>query len=624
MTERTPITTPALPGGLPFDATQVQFTQAGTGALSRSVQSKQREIVSVTDFYANGGSSGAAVDPTGVIDSTGGAQAAINSLVGKGGICHFPQGKYKVTFLLLNTTESITLSGVQEDYSSGNAYGSTIFAADGVVEYLISIKKCVNIGLRYLNLDGKALKTSVVLMDQVVAAIDDFHHLDHINFYNVKNSGDFITSSAALGVGGENAIISLTYCTFQLNGSAIPSSKGTAINLNNNNAWNWYADKCNFFGDSKDQAITLTAGALTLRDCEFENNTKFDIVKYESAKLSVYNVQSQSPGVFLSILPLVNEGTNWTRKRTVLENVYHFAVGGGPPAYSVIDDTGAPLKIDNLEGYGVQINYTGSYKSYTHKDLDISNTLGVAIGIGAAKVDVQVLKSQPTDAGYISRRYDKTLVRSLDTRYDSATDAFVDTGPQTAGGVVLQAGADRVSNGAFTSTTTSWTAIASATLSSVAGGQAGNGLQIARNGVDFPGAEQAITTGAGRMYRLSAYHKNGTSQGFLRVSTASGISGNIFDSGTMNDVGFTLKSIIFTATGVTTYIGMLADVQGGAGATTLFDTVSVTEIPAAIQTDLVVTGLPIFANNAAAITGGLIVGSFYRTNANPDTVCVVH
>lgn len=37
-----------------------------------------------------------------------------------------------------------------------------------------------------------------------------------------------------------------------------------------------------------------------------------------------------------------------------------------------------------------------------------------------------------------------------------------------------------------------------------------------------------------------------------------------------------------------------------------------------------VVGLPIYANNAAAITGGLAAGDFYRTGADPDPVCVVH
>ena len=34
--------------------------------------------------------------------------------------------------------------------------------------------------------------------------------------------------------------------------------------------------------------------------------------------------------------------------------------------------------------------------------------------------------------------------------------------------------------------------------------------------------------------------------------------------------------------------------------------------------------LPVYANNAAALSGGLVAGQFYRTGANPDPVCVVH
>jgi hypothetical protein len=37
-----------------------------------------------------------------------------------------------------------------------------------------------------------------------------------------------------------------------------------------------------------------------------------------------------------------------------------------------------------------------------------------------------------------------------------------------------------------------------------------------------------------------------------------------------------------------------------------------------------VVGLAVYANNAAAITGGLTAGAFYRTGTDPDTVCVVH
>ncbi len=39
---------------------------------------------------------------------------------------------------------------------------------------------------------------------------------------------------------------------------------------------------------------------------------------------------------------------------------------------------------------------------------------------------------------------------------------------------------------------------------------------------------------------------------------------------------------------------------------------------------LQVVGLPVYANNAAAIAGGLTPGAFYRTGGDPDLVCVVH
>jgi hypothetical protein len=34
--------------------------------------------------------------------------------------------------------------------------------------------------------------------------------------------------------------------------------------------------------------------------------------------------------------------------------------------------------------------------------------------------------------------------------------------------------------------------------------------------------------------------------------------------------------------------------------------------------------LPIYANNAAALAGGLAVGVLYRTGGDPDGVCVTH
>lgn len=39
---------------------------------------------------------------------------------------------------------------------------------------------------------------------------------------------------------------------------------------------------------------------------------------------------------------------------------------------------------------------------------------------------------------------------------------------------------------------------------------------------------------------------------------------------------------------------------------------------------LLLAGCPVYANNAAAIAGGLVQGDLYRTGGDPDSVCIVH
>jgi hypothetical protein len=34
--------------------------------------------------------------------------------------------------------------------------------------------------------------------------------------------------------------------------------------------------------------------------------------------------------------------------------------------------------------------------------------------------------------------------------------------------------------------------------------------------------------------------------------------------------------------------------------------------------------LAVYSNNAEALAGGLLVGQYYRTGADPDVVCIVH
>lgn len=90
-----------------ISSTDVSFLQAGTGAVTRTAQSKMRDVVSVLDFGA---------DPTGATDSRAAFQAAVTAVIASGrGTVYVPKG----TYLINGTTSSDSiLNGVLFPYDS--------------------------------------------------------------------------------------------------------------------------------------------------------------------------------------------------------------------------------------------------------------------------------------------------------------------------------------------------------------------------------------------------------------------------------------------------------------------------------------------------------------------------
>lgn len=87
------------------------FVQSGIGAGPTNLQGRGRQVVYVTDFYADGvGTSSTMVDTTGTVDSTLGIRAAITRVTALGGTVVFPVGTYKVTSTL-TLTDGIRLEG---------------------------------------------------------------------------------------------------------------------------------------------------------------------------------------------------------------------------------------------------------------------------------------------------------------------------------------------------------------------------------------------------------------------------------------------------------------------------------------------------------------------------------
>jgi hypothetical protein len=102
---------------------KLSFTQAGTGAVARTVESKLRDVVSVKDFGAVG---------DGVTDDTAAIQAACNAIVASGGgTLHVPKGVYRISSLisvLCNAQQHFRLTGEGRyvstfDFSTGSNLG---------------------------------------------------------------------------------------------------------------------------------------------------------------------------------------------------------------------------------------------------------------------------------------------------------------------------------------------------------------------------------------------------------------------------------------------------------------------------------------------------------------------
>jgi hypothetical protein len=138
-------------------ASLVGYLPAGTGVVATTVQSKLRESVSVLDFYANG-VSGPKVDPTGVIDSTLGIQAAIDSLgttiaSTSGGTVLFPHGVYKTTSALnLTNRDSVHLlgaNGAQIVSTSADYIADCTSLAYSLFENLQFVSSTAIVGLYY-------------------------------------------------------------------------------------------------------------------------------------------------------------------------------------------------------------------------------------------------------------------------------------------------------------------------------------------------------------------------------------------------------------------------------------------------------------------------------------------
>ncbi len=353
---------------------------------------------------------------------------------------------------------------------------------------------------------------------------------------------------------------------------------------------------------------SINATAIGIHMYQFRN-CKFDLSVHgtgASLATAVQLVDSavDSDNVEFNIKVQATGGNKWT---VGLKPYMSNAV------YPNVQIDGATLGID-IEGFksswGLVLlrNCTTTVNDFTRTADNWGEVIDLGTGVGATQLygtDQSLMKTDiPTFA---------TL------KLSNLTDAFFP----------VSSSVEMVSNGAFTSATTDWTP-SNSTLASVAGGQSGNCLEITRTGGTDQFAIQTIPgLIVGVTYKLSGWVKSGTSGNesfILRYQKTSDSIGSYVTGITSGT--WTNYTISFVAL-ETSYDVVLYKYTATIG-TMLFDTVSLKAVgfvnsPLSVKAGGVinVTSLPSYANNAAALAGGLVTGDIYRSGGDPDAICIV-
>ena len=147
-------------------ATNVSFTQAGTGAVERTVETKLNESVSVKDFGAVG---------DGTTDDTAAIQAAIDAVqTAGGGTVYVPKGQYKTTDVIRITGKVNLIGANRTDVSAIVAHhtGAAILSLKG------STGSCVK--FLWFGTDTTTYPKTGITLGRSGAASAGHHLIEHI------------------------------------------------------------------------------------------------------------------------------------------------------------------------------------------------------------------------------------------------------------------------------------------------------------------------------------------------------------------------------------------------------------------------------------------------------------
>ena len=218
------------------NAANVTFIQTGTGAVSRSLQSKARDFISALDFSG--------VDSTGLTDSTVGIAAAILATPA-GGTLYFPAGTYLISgsgSAIFTITKPINIIGMG---MTENATGSTFLLAAGVpttrdIFWIVGVVDTSTTGYTFKNYNVAALGTSgknVFHFDSTAGTTTNFFKvlIDNVFMQDIASAGgNSIFFDNGIGTNTNGGVVDSIVSNCYLGGGFSSSQTGDSIRLFNN------------------------------------------------------------------------------------------------------------------------------------------------------------------------------------------------------------------------------------------------------------------------------------------------------------------------------------------------------------------------------------------------------
>lgn len=292
----------------------MDFLQAGTGAVARSVESKLRDVVSVKDFGAIG---------DGVTDDTAAIQAALDATKaptvngdGYGYSLYFPRGTYRITdtLLFVDCRGSRYFGEARGEYGE---QGTTILWAGGNAKPMARLdffKGATLEEITWNTVDGTTNKATACLLFNKVsisgssgpstvrrctfwgaeygvmlgdASYDNSYNVSEMLFAECRFNNRYGVYNAGVASGGQNVNNVFFACHF----GGVPGERGVWID-----GGNVVLDKCTFNAASSSVPYTaiyftgdVTLGIpVVIRDCYAEQIAKFIETEY-TATASQFN-----------------------------------------------------------------------------------------------------------------------------------------------------------------------------------------------------------------------------------------------------------------------------------------------------------------------------------------------